>query len=133
MKNGIGPSICNYFNGWSLKSSVLTFVSLFLLFTGIFSCKKTGPAEALVSIRDTNGKAVAGATVVLRQDTVINANTGVQANINEKKTTDSQGNAFFSFQWEAVLNVEVSKGTLTETDYIRLEQSKTVQKTVILK
>lgn len=113
---------------------VVLLVALALFFSiGFFSCKKTGPAEALVSIRDSSGKSVPGATVILRQDTVVSAQTGVKADIYEKKVTDSQGDAFFSFKWEAVLNVEVSKGTLTASDYIRLEQSKTVNKTVVLK
>jgi hypothetical protein len=105
----------------------------FFKLTGIFSCKKTGPAEAMITVLDTNHKSVSGATVILRQDTVVNATTGVKANIYQKKVTDHEGNAFFSFQWEAVLIVEVSHGTLTESDYIRLEQSKTIDKTVILK
>jgi hypothetical protein len=43
------------------------------------------------------------------------------------------GEAFFEFKWEAVLNVEVSKDVLSAKDYIRLEQSKEVRKTVVIK
>lgn len=113
-------------------------LSLLVLLSGglsfmMFSCKKTGPADALITVRDTLGKPVAGATVSLKQDSVINPGTGAQANINLQKTTDSGGQVFFSVQWEAVLNIEASKGNLYATDYIRLEQSKQVDKVVIIK
>jgi|GEM_PF-553552 len=110
----------------------IPLVFILILATSSFSCKKTGPAEAVITVQDSFGKPVAGATVVLRQDTVKNAN-GVQASIYEKKISDSQGNASFSFKWEAVLNVEAKKGLDSGSTYIRLEQSKTVPKTVVIK
>jgi hypothetical protein len=64
---------------------------------------------------------------------VVNPSTGVQADINETEVTDSYGNAFFSFKWEAVLNVEVTKGGYKAIDYITLQQSETVDKTIVLK
>jgi hypothetical protein len=110
---------------------VLPAAIVLFIFSVFVSCKKTGPADANIHVIDSMGKSVAGATVVLRQDTVKNAN-GVQANIYEKKTTDSGGNASFSFKWEAVLNVEIKKGLDSISDYIRLEQSKTIDKTFTL-
>jgi len=97
------------------------------------SCKKTKPAEANVMIKDTLDRPVGGATVVLRQDSVISTTTGVRADVYQEKVTASDGNAHFEFEWEAVLNVEVTKDGMVGKDYIRLEQSKTVSKTVIVK
>ncbi len=112
------------------------FVVTFLL-AGIAvltsSCKKTSPADANVTVVDSLSRPIKGATVILRQDTVVNPSTGVQADIYDEKVTDINGKAFFSFKWEAVLNVEVTKGNLKVYDYIRLEQSNTVSKTVVLK
>ena len=98
-----------------------------------FSCKKTKPAEANVSVVDTLNRPVGGATVVLRQDSVVNPNTGIRANVYQEQLTAGDGNAHFTFDWEAVLNVEVTKDALSAKDYIRLEQNKTVSKTVIVK
>ena len=111
------------------------FVALFILVVAglCFSCKKTKPAEANVTVTDTLNRPVGGATVVLRQDSVVNTTTGVRADIYQEKTTGGDGTAHFEFEWEAVLNVEVSKGSLSAKDYIRLEQSKTVSKTIIAK
>jgi len=120
-------------NKWLIQAGMknLLMPACLLLSMFTFSCKKTGPADALIHVRDSLGKSVAGATVVLRQDTVTNSN-GVRADIYEEKKTDSGGNAHFSFKWEAVLNVEVKKGLDSITDYIRLEQSNEVYKEVIL-
>lgn len=97
------------------------------------SCKKTEPCEVVISVVDTNGRDIQGAKVVLRQDSVINPETGVRANIFDEEFTTSSGEAFFKFSWEAVLNVEVTYLTSDAKDFVRLEQGKTVRKTVIVK
>lgn len=109
------------------------FPILFIAMIGWSACEKTGPADALITVTDSIGKRVPGAIVVLRQDSVINPTTGAQAVINEVGVSNAFGQATFSFKLEAVLIVEVTKGALTATDYIRLEQSKEVTKTIILR
>src|SRR5436190_21511373 len=110
------------------KIFTASFIVMIILFS--FSCKKTTPAEANITVVDTLNRPIGGATVVLRQDSVVNTNTGVRANVYQEQHTASDGNAHFEFEWEAVLNVEVTKDALSAKDYIRLEQSKTVTKTV---
>ena len=105
-----------------------------LLFTSQWSCKKSGPADAVITIQDTLGRPVNGAKVILRQDSVVSPTTGVRADIYQEQVTGTTGDAFFSFELEAVLNIEVSKDSITENnEYVRLEQNKTVRKIVILK
>ncbi|MBL7923285.1 MAG: hypothetical protein JNL88_03715 [Bacteroidia bacterium] len=99
----------------------------------VSSCKKTEPCEAIITVVDSLGRPVAAAKVVLRQDSVVNPQTGVRADVFDEEFTTSNGEAIFKFQWEAVLNVEVTAQTLTAKDYIRLEQSETVRKTVLVK
>lgn len=112
---------------------IITVIFITIFFSLCFSCKKTTPAEANITVLDTLNRPVAGASVVLRQDSVINPNTGVRADIFQEKITASDGNAHFEFDWEAVLNVEITKDVLSGKDYIRLEQSKTVNKSIIIK
>ncbi len=112
---------------------IATALSLFIVFVTVSSCKKVSNAEATVTIVDSLGTPIKGASVVLKQDSVVNPSTGVQADIYESKVTDSYGNAFFSFKWEAVLNVQVTKGSLKVVDYITLKQSETTDKTIVLK
>lgn len=115
-----------------MRKNYSVFIIIAVMAAGM-SCKKTKPAEANISVVDTLNRPVGGATVVLRQDSVVNANTGVRADVYQEHVTASDGIAHFSFEWEAVLNVEVSKDALSAKDYIRLEQSKTVTKTITIK
>ncbi len=109
---------------------ILSLSGLFFLTT---SCKKTEPCEAVITVVNEQGQPVAGARVVLRQDSVVNPQTGIRADIFDEEFTTSSGEAFFEFKWEAVLNVEAEFDTLNARDYIRLEQSETVRKTVIVR
>ena len=45
----------------------------------------------------------------------------------------SDGRTIHEFKWEAVLVLEVSKGTLKTRDYIILKQSETVNKDVTIR
>lgn len=113
----------------------ITVVAVLFLSLNFFttSCKKTSPANATITVVDSLNKPIKGAKVVLRQDSVTNAGTGVKADIYDEKITDIYGNTHHSFKWEAVLNVEVTYGKIKTLDYIRLEQSKSVGKTIVLK
>lgn len=118
-------------------STIKTITAVTVLFIGIniftSSCKKTSPANAQITVVDSLNKPVKGAKVVLRQDSVTNPGTGVKADIYDEKISDIYGNTHHSFKWEAVLNVEVTYGKIKTLDYVRLEQSKTVDKTIVLK
>ena len=111
----------------------LRFFLISVLAIALFSigCKKTEPCEAIITVTDTLGLPVSGVKVVLRQDSVI-SNRGVRADVFEEANTAGNGEAYFEVKWEAVLNVEVFYDTLTIRDYIRLEQSETVRKTVVI-
>jgi hypothetical protein len=121
IKINMGPAI--------ITAAFVAFASL-----SIFSsCKKSGPADAVVSVRTASGAKVQGALVVLRQDSVKSPVSGIKANVHQAQITDFNGQAYFSFQYEAILNVEVSKDTFLVKDFIKLEQSEQVEKLVILK
>ncbi|MFN5323720.1 MAG: hypothetical protein ACK5C5_02270 [Bacteroidota bacterium] len=113
----------------------LLLVAAFLSAAGLSttSCKKEGPAEAVVIVTDSLGARITSATVVLRQDSVTNPVNGVQASVNQTQLTDEFGQAYFSFELESVLIVEAEKGTLSARDFIRLEQSKKVTKSLIIR
>jgi hypothetical protein len=116
-----------------IRPYLFPLLIIFFIVTVTFSCKKAGPCKATVTVVDSLERAVAGALVVLRQDSVVNPNTGAQADVYQEATTNSSGDAFFEFDKEAVLNIEASKGDMYGRDYIRLEQSGTVTRTVKIK
>ena len=97
------------------------------------SCEETTSAKAIITILDSLNHPVSGAIVELSQDSVINQSTGVQSNIYDLQVTDGSGISIHEFKWEAVLDIDVTKGNLKTKDFIRLEQSKTVRKTIILR
>jgi hypothetical protein len=121
-------------NQVKMKANVLRLIPLlFIVVMAASSCEKKGPCEAVITVTDSLGRKVAGALVVLRQDSVINPTNGTQAVINEVRTSNSSGQAMFTFKLEAVLILEATKGPFEGRDYVRLEQSETVQKTVIIR
>jgi len=107
------------------------FFSMVVTFSS--SCKKEGPADVVITVTDTLGRTISGALVTLRQDSVTNPVNGVQASVNEQQLTDGSGQAYFSFDLEAVLVAEAEKGTQSARDFVRLEQSKTVTKTLVIR
>ena len=112
----------------------LLLALIIIPFMAIWSCKDdTGPAECVITVTDSTGSRIAGALVILSQDSVINPTNGVQASVRDSGKTDGLGMVSFSFRLEAVLNVEASKGTRYGKDFIRLEQASTVTKTVIIR
>src|SRR5436190_24383778 len=119
---------------FNLGAVVILFIPAF------FSCKKDAPTKAVITVLDTNFLPVAGAHVRVFQDSVINQVTGVQANIDDEKISDSQGRTEHEFKWEAFLNIEATRirldtasmpiDTDTARGYVRLEYQKTVDATV---
>ena len=107
----------------------LLVVASFALLT-FFSCKKSGPTVAIITVVDTVGRPVANANVRLWQDTSHSQQTGVQSNINVSKKSDGSGKAQFEFELEAYLNIEAIKGNDTAKGFIRLVEHETQEKTV---
>jgi hypothetical protein len=99
-------------------------------FLTFFSCKKSGPTVAIITVLDSVGRPVGNANVRLWQDTSHSQHTGVQSNINVSKTSDGSGKAQFEFELEAYLNIEAVKGSDSAKGFIRLVQHETESKTV---
>ncbi len=110
--------------GWVLLAFFIAFSA--------FSCKKTGPTKAIITVIDSTSAPVKGANVTLWQDTVVNPVNGVQSQLRVSKTSDAAGRAEFDFQLEAFLNVEVTKSNDTGRSFIRLKEHETVSQTVSL-
>jgi hypothetical protein len=119
----------NIKNGKLSGLTGIFFTLLFLSFS-FLSCKKDGETKALVTVVDSAGNAVEGATVVLWQDTTVNQTTHTQSNVRVTKITNSGGHAEFTFALESYLNITATKDTLTAKGFIRLKEHETVNQTV---
>jgi hypothetical protein len=106
---------------------LISFLFLTLTFS---SCKKTGPSNATIYVKDSVGNPVGNANVTLWQDTSYNTQTGQQSDIRVSRLTDLSGRADFEFSLEAYLNILAVKNGDTARGFIRLQTHQTVEKTV---
>ena len=116
------------------KISILGLV--FLLTAVTFnSCQKAKDTIGVIIVKDSEGLTVPGAYVILHQDSLISPQ-GNYTNPELRKTdyTDANGRAEFTYEREAVLNVQVEKkegnNVYTGSSIIRLLKGKTETKTV---
>lgn len=114
-----------------MKRLIFPTLALLLLTFAAFqmSCKKKKPTEAEITVEDSVGKPLAGATVYVNSKN--NTPPGV---VEDSQVSDSRGKTFHTFQNEAILQVEVSKqtgsGTVTGYGILRLEEGKKVDLTI---
>ena len=97
------------------------------------SCKKPEDTKAIITVVDINGAVVKDAKVRLHQDGQISS-SGQSSEVSDEQWTDASGQTEHVFEYEAILNIDVSKwvGTneLTGSNVIRLLKHKTVSKTI---
>ena len=107
-------------------------IALITTFTllSFFSCKKDAETKAVITVNDASGKGVEGASITLWQDTSVNPNSGIQANIRVTKISDGSGSAEFVFALEAYLNISATKDTNIARGFVRLKEHETVSQTV---
>ena len=114
---------------------VLLGVFALVLTSSITSCQKAKDTIGVIIVKDINGNTVAGATVVLHQDGMTSPQ-GEDTNpaIKKDDVTDANGRAEFTYELEAILNVDVVKtegnNVYTGSNIIRLLKEKTVTKVV---
>jgi hypothetical protein len=118
----------------NFKTTFITPILISSLFLGLTfsSCKKTGPTNAVIYVKDSAQRPVSNVNVTLWQDTSVSTQSGQQSNIRVSKLTDPSGRADFEFSLEAYLNIEAVKNGDTARGFIRLKEHETVEKTVQL-
>ena len=111
--------------------TALVVAAVFCVFS-FSSCKKDGPTVAVITVVDSAGRSVQGASVPLWQDTAVTNVNGVQSNLRVTKISDAAGRAEFSFELEAYLNAEAIRNTDTARSVVRLKEHETVSVTLYL-
>ncbi len=114
----------------SSYSFLILVFSLIVVGTGT-SCKKDHTCTAHIKVVDHLGTPVAGATVVLYKTGITQYN-GTPANVSDTKITDLNGETTHVFPNPSVLDISVSFNNRTSSEVIRLEEGKTIEKTVTL-
>ncbi len=90
-----------------LFSNILLISMGFLFITGItYSCKKEVSPTLIITVKDTAGKSVKGAKVHAYKGPTANYGTP-NKEMDQKGTTDGNGEVKFEFKYSAVLDVDV--------------------------
>jgi hypothetical protein len=116
----------------TLKITAFLF-SLIIIATTFSSCTKDSDTIGIIKVVNSSGQAMSGVTVVLNQQNTI-PGTDPIVNLKQTKTTDANGKASFTYRYESILDVNVSKTSNNDTysgsGVIRLLRGKTEQITV---
>ena len=116
----------------TLKITAFLF-SLILIATTFSSCSKDSDTIGIIKVVNSSGQAMSGVTVVLNQQNSIPGTDPIE-NLKQTKTTDANGKASFTYRYESILDVNVSKisnnDTYSGSGVIRLLRGKTEQITV---
>jgi len=130
-----------------MKNKVIVpFIVLMLSFNYFFiSCDKNTDCTANIKCVDANGDAVSNAAVKLFANVKTSNNQTVVADLKANGVSDGGGNVSFVFKLPAIYDIVATTTaantgtfgpttlTLTGTSIIKLEEGKTVDKTVTLK
>ena len=117
------------------KSGLIGFFALVMI-TAFTSCQKEKETIGIIIVKDSNGTLVPNADVILSPEQVHNSGGELPDPSLTKgpKQTDSNGRVEFTYDLEAILNVEVTylDGNITYTgvDIIRLQKGKTITEEV---
>lgn len=130
-----------------MKNKVIVPFILLMLSINVFfiSCQKNTDCTATIKCVDANGDAVSNAAVQLFANVKTSNNQTVVADLKANGTSDGGGNVSFVFKLPAIYDIvatttAVNTGTfgpatltITGNSLIKLEEGKTVEKTVTLK
>ncbi|MCF6168212.1 hypothetical protein [Lutibacter sp.] len=104
----------------------------------LVSCRKKEDTVAVIRVLDASSQAVVGATVIVYGQSTTNQPASVV--LYDTTITNSAGEAIFNFDevyqlgqaGVAVLNIDVTNGSLTGEGIIKVEQETTTTETVFV-
>ena len=116
------------------KSGLMGVFALVMI-VAITSCQKEKEIIGIIIVKDSNNAVVANAEVTLFPDPVLSpGGLSPDPRLTKTNKTDANGHAEFTYELEAILNIEITKvdgnSTYTGVNIIRLLKEKTVTKVV---
>ncbi len=105
------------------------------IFTIVFgtSCEKKTDCKLTVKVADSAGMGIAGAAVKVYANVKTATGSTVEADLRADGVTDGSGNAAFTFKLPAILDVKATAKGKTGVGIVKLEEGKSVDKTVTIK
>ena len=107
-------------------------VGLFAIVLGT-SCEKKTDCKLTVKVVDSVGMPIAGAAVKVYANVKTATGSSVEADLKADGVSDGSGNAAFTFKLPAILDVKAVFKGKTGVGIVKLEEGKSVDKSVTIK
>ena len=116
------------------KSGLIGVFALVMI-VAFTSCQKEKETIGIIIVKDSNGQVVSSASVTLFPEPAISPQGNLpDPSLTKTNNTDANGQVQFTYELEAILNIEVVKhegnDTLQGINIIRLLKGKSVTKVV---
>ncbi len=111
------------------------YLSVSFLVLGITtSCEKKTDCKLTITTVDASGFALSNVKVKLYANVKTASGSTVEADLKAEGTSDGSGTSTYTFKLPAILDIKaIGTGTLLGTGIIKLEEGKSVEKTVTVK
>ncbi len=116
-----------------LKFFIASFAFGLLTVVLSSSCEKNTDCKLIIKTQTQNGTIVGGATVKLFANVKTSSGSTVEADLKAEGVSDGSGSSSYTFKLPAILDIKAVRDTLDGVGIIKLEEGKTVEKTVYLK
>jgi hypothetical protein len=117
-----------------LRGFFIAVATLGVGFLCITSCKKNTDCIANIICNDSTGVGMSGATVYLYANVKTPQQGTITADIRATGVTDGSGRVSFTFKLPAIYDVKaIGTASMTGISIIKLEEGKSVEKTVVVR
>lgn len=97
------------------------------------SCQKNTDCKLTITTVDSVGNFLANATVKLYANVKTSTGATVVADLKAEGVSDGSGRSVYTFKLPAILDIKATFGNKSGVGIIKLEEGKTVEKTVTVK
>lgn len=116
-----------------LKIFIAALASSFIVLTLGSSCQKKTDCKLIIKTHDSVGNVIPAATIKLFANVKTSTGAVVQADIKAEGVSDGSGSSTFTFKLPAILDVKAVSSSKSGIGIVKLEEGKTVEKTITLK
>ena len=113
---------------------LFTTILAFAIILGVStSCQKNTDCKLTITTVDSSGNYLAGASVKLYANVKTSSGATVEADLKAEGISDGGGSSVYTFKLPAILDIKATLGNKSGVGIIKLEEGKTVEKTVTVK
>lgn len=113
-----------------LFTTILAFAIILSVST---SCQKNTDCKLTISTVDSLGNYLPNATIKLYANVKTSTGSTVEADLKAEGISDGSGKSVYTFKLPAILDIKATLGNKSGVGIIKLEEGKTVEKTVKVK